>query len=356
VNGLAALLTRTWYAPKPTPLAQLLRPLSWVFGAVTALRRGAYRHGVLRQVRCARPVVVVGNITVGGAGKTPLVIALIEALRERGRRPGIVSRGHGRRERGIRAVHPDDDAAITGDEPLILAATGVPVWVGADRPAAVRALLDAHPDVDVIVADDGLQHYALARDVEIAVIDDARGLGNALLLPAGPLREPPTRLAAVDAVVRLRPDASPSRDRPSPGGFNMTHEARTWRNLLDPGRAFDPETLRDPATIAIAGIANPERFFHTLRVQGFAGRTQAFADHHAYSRGELAFPGERAILMTEKDAVKCRAFADARMWMLPILARVDPSLFDVVVEKLHGSQAARNAGVPGHERAADPRP
>jgi tetraacyldisaccharide 4'-kinase len=302
------------------------------------------------------PVVVVGNITAGGAGKTPLVIALVEALCERGRRPGIVSRGHGRRVNDIRAVRAGDDAAATGDEPLILAATGVPVWVGANRPAAARALLHMHPDVDVIVADDGLQHYALARNVEIAVIDDSRGLGNGLLLPAGPLREPPSRLATVDAVVRLRTDASLLPDPATPRAFLMTHEARPWQNLLDPGRAFDAETLRDPATIAIAGIANPDRFFRVLEAQGFTGRTQAFADHHAYSHGDVAFPGARAILMTEKDAVKCRAFADARMWVLPIRARVDPSLVDIVVEKVDGSQAARDARVPGNERTADPRP
>jgi tetraacyldisaccharide 4'-kinase len=351
VTGLAARLARVWYAPRATPLAQALRPLSWVFGALAAIRRIAYRHGVLRRVRLPVPVVIVGNITAGGAGKTPLVAALVAALRERGRHPGIVSRGYGRRTGGARAVLPSDAARDVGDEPLLLAATGAPVFVGADRAAAAQALLAAHPEVDVIVTDDGLQHYALARDVEIAVVDGARDLGNRLLLPAGPLREPPWRLASVDAVVRLQSAASAS---PSRRDFAMTHEPLPWRNVADPARPFDPEALRDASTVAIAGIARPERFFEALRAQGFAGRTQAFADHHPYSRDDVAFPQARAILMTEKDAVKCRGFADARLWMQPIRARVDPSLVDLVMGKLDGSQAARDARLSGHQGTAHP--
>ena len=252
--------------------------------------------------------------------------------------------------RGVRAT---DDARDTGDEPLILAESGVPVWVGGDRAAAAQALLAAHPDVDVIVADDGLQHYALARDVEIAVVDGERALGNRLLLPAGPLREPASRLASVDAVVRLV--TGRSTVHPLGGEFSMSHEPQPWQNLVDPARAFDVAALRDPATVAIAGIAHPDRFFGLLIVQGFAGRTHAFPDHHRYSRDDVAFAGAPAVLMTQKDAVKCRAFADARMWMLPIRAHVDPALVELVVEKLDGSQVARDAGVSGHQGSADPR-
>ena len=356
MNRAAALLARVWYAPKATPLAQSLRPLSWVFGMLAALRRGAYRRHLLRRVRLPVPVVVVGNITAGGAGKTPLVAALVEALRARGRHPGIVSRGYGRCTRGARAVHAEDDARDTGDEPLMLVATGVPVWVGADRSAAAQALLATHPDVDVIVSDDGLQHYALARDVEIAVVDAARGLGNRLLLPAGPLREPPSRLASVDAIVCVGTGAAQPNGQPTSRTFAMRLEPLAWRNLADPALAFDAGTLRDPTAVAIAGIAHPDRFFEALRAQGFAGRTRAFADHHAYSRHDVAFPGARAVLMTQKDAVKCRAFADLRMWMLPIRACVDASLVDLVVEKLDGSQIARDAGLSGHQGAARPRP
>ena len=350
---VASRLTRAWYAPRATALANTLRPLSWLFGAVAASRRAAYRNGWLRRVRLRVPVVVVGNLTAGGAGKTPLVIALVAALRARGRRPGIVSRGHGRRTRDTRAVRIDDDPDDAGDEPLLLAASGVPVFVGADRPAAAQALLAAHPEVDVIVADDGLQHYALARDVEIAVVDGARALGNRLLLPAGPLREPPSRLASVDAIVRLETGVC----APANGAaheFAMRYEPQPWRNLAEPNRAFDTALLHDPATIAIAGIANPERFFALLRAGGFAGTTQAFADHHRFVCGDLAHPRARAVLMTEKDAVKCRAFADARMWVLPIAARIEPRLVDRVMEKLDGRQAARDARLPGHQGPAHP--
>ncbi len=350
---MAALVTRSWYASRPTWLTVALRPLAWLFGGIVALRRFAYRHGWLHRARLRVPVVVVGNITAGGTGKTPLVAALVDAVRARGFRPGIVSRGYGRRGRDPRGVRATDDARDTGDEPLILAESGVPVWVGGDRVAAARALLAAHPDVDVIVADDGLQHYALARDVEIAVIDGERALGNRLLLPAGPLREPSSRLASVDAVVRLF--TGRSSVRPIAGEFSMSHEAQPWQNLVDHEREFDVGALRDPATVAIAGIAHPDRFFGSLIAHGFAGRTHAFPDHHRYSRGDVAFAGAPAVLMTQKDAVKCRAFADARMWMLPIRAHLDPALVELVVEKVDGSQVARDARVPGHQGSADPR-
>ncbi len=351
--ALASRLTRAWYAPRVTALANTLRPLSWLFAVVAAARRVAYRNGWLRRVRLRVPVIVVGNLTAGGAGKTPLVIALVDGLRARGRHPGIVSRGYGRRTRDTRAVRIDDDPDVTGDEPLLLAATGAPVFVGTDRVAAAQALLAAHPDVDVIVADDGLQHYALARDVEIAVIDSARRLGNGLLLPAGPLREPPSRLASVDAIVTFHADARvpvPGTPRES----EMRYEPQAWRNVADATRVFDEALLRDATTVAIAGIADPERFFGTLRASGFTGATHAFPDHHRYARDDLAYPRARAVLMTEKDAVKCRAFADARMWMLPVIARIDARLVDTVMEKVDGSEAARNARVPGHQGTADP--
>lgn len=353
MNGLAALLTRSWYAPRPTALSSALLPLAWLFGGIAALRRMGYRRGLLQRSRLPVPVIVVGNITVGGAGKTPLVAALVTALRKRGFHPGIVSRGHGRRTEDVRRVDVGDDARDTGDEPLLLAETGAPVWVGVDRAAAARALLADAPDVDVIVADDGLQHYALHRDVEIAVVDGERGLGNARLLPAGPLREPPSRLSTVDAVVEL--GSSPAR-RPGGAAFTMTHVPLPWRNVADATLEFDAALLRDPASVAIAGIARPERFFAALATQGFVGRTYAFADHHPYSLDDVAFPTARAVLMTQKDAVKCRAFADARMWMQPIRADIDAALIELVVEKIDGSEAARDARVSGHERSADPRP
>ena len=350
----AAGIERMWYAPKRTLVARLLTPLAWLFGGATALRRAAYRAGILRRVRVRVPVVVVGNITVGGAGKTPLVLALVDALRRRGRHPGIVSRGYGRRTDDVREVHAGDDPRDVGDEPLLLAACGAPAWIGNARVAAAGGLLAAHPDVDVLVTDDGLQHYALERDVEIAVVDATRGLGNALLLPAGPLREPPSRLATVDAVVWLvSADAQRTSGRHG-REFAMTYAARPWVNLRDATLRLGEDVLQDPSTVAIAGIAHPARFFDALRARGFRGIARALPDHHAYTREDPAFDGARAILMTEKDAVKCRAFADARMWMLPIEARVDPALVDFVLEKIDGPEAPRNARLPGDQGSSRP--
>ena len=357
-----AALQRSWWARERTPCATLLTPLAWLFAFAAAVRRAAFRAGVLPVTRVRAPVIVVGSIVVGGSGKTPLVLALVEALRERGRVPGIVSRGYGRATRDVRAVDAGDEARDVGDEPLLLATAGVPVWIGARRAAAAQALLDAHAEIDVVVADDGLQHYALARDVEIAVVDAARGLGNRLLLPAGPLREAPSRLAWVDAVVRLETaDTGRVAHRSMPARVNahefaMTQEPLGWVNLCDASRVFEESALADASSVAIAGIAHPDRFFDALRACGFRGRVQAFPDHHPYRREDVAFRDARAILMTQKDAVKCRAFADPRMWMLPIRACVDAALIERVLEKIDGSEASRNARLPGNERAARLRP
>ena len=346
-----ALAARLWYAQGAGLGVRLLAPLSSLFGAVVALRRAAFRAGLLRATRVPVPVVVVGSIVVGGSGKTPLAAALVEALRTRGRNPGIVSRGYGRKTRDVREVHPDADPRAVGDEPLLLAQAGVPVFVGRERARAARALLAAHPDVDVIVSDDGLQHYALARDVEIAVVDRARGVGNGRLLPAGPLREPAARLASVDALV-WRDGTADAVARTGPPQFAMRYEAGAWRNLVEPGRMIDPAVLTDAATVAIAGIGDPDAFFAALRAEGFRGRTLAFADHHDYTREDVAFPGAPAILMTAKDAVKCRAMRDARMWMRPLRVRVDAALFDLVQRKIDGPEAARNARLPGDQGSA----
>jgi tetraacyldisaccharide 4'-kinase len=326
-----------WYAPRPTLRMWLAWPLSLAFRAIVAARRALYRTGVLRIERMSVPVVVVGNITVGGTGKTPLVIALCEALRDRGFHPGAVSRGYGGSAQGPRAVAADDDPALVGDEPLLIAEAGLPVFIGADRPAAARALLRAHPQCDVIVCDDGLQHYRLARDVEIAVVDDMRGLGNGLMLPAGPLREPASRLREVDAVVRLV--AAPTRSD-DPRTTYMTQVPGTWRNLRKPERVADVSAWRGTRVHAVAGIGNPGRFFALLRGQGIGAVEHAFPDHHAYTRADFPWPKAIAILMTQKDAVKCASFADERFWYLPVRASIDPALVAVVERKIRGPQAA----------------
>ena len=333
------------------PAAVLLLPLTAVFAAIASLRRALYRAGILKAWRAGVPVVVVGNITVGGSGKTPLVIAIVDTLREAGFSPGVVSRGYG-------AVPPgaDDPLGVVrvfpgvttperaGDEPVLIAERcNVPVFVSTDRPRAVRALLATNPEVDVVVSDDGLQHYALARDVEIAVVDGARLFGNGMLLPSGPLREPVSRLASVDAVVVNGEGASLDAARRT---FAMAPGNERFVSLSDGRTLSAPDfalMARGARVHALAGIAHPARFFDHLARLGVRATGHAFSDHHAFQSGELRLPEAELVVMTEKDAVKCRSFADARMWCLRIDALLpgdfDRFLLDCLKAK-RGSQAA----------------
>ena len=318
-----------------------------LYRTLVAVRRGLFRAGILRAHRLPVPVIVVGNINVGGVGKTPLTRALAEQLALRGRKPGIVSRGYGGSNVAPRAVVRGDDPGVVGDEPPLYAEAGLPVWIGHDRVEAARGLIRSHPACDVIVADDGLQHYALRRDVEVAVIDAARGLGNGWLLPAGPLREPARRLDRVDAIVLnaaatvvapadpLRSGAAPTVPR-----FTMRLLPEAWRRVVDDAVVAQPSSLPREAVHAVAGIANPARFFDTLRGLGLNFVAHPFPDHHRYRAVDLAWPGARAILMTEKDAVKCRLIGDDRMLWLPVRAEIDAALVTLIEDRMHGSQAA----------------
>lgn len=338
--SLASRLVDAWYVPRLTALTAPLVPAALAFAVIASARRMLYRAGVLRARRLPVSVVVVGNVTVGGSGKTPLVAALVRELALRGWHPGVVSRGHGRADAGAppRVVAPDDPAAAVGDEPLLLARTGIPVAVGRDRVAAARALLAARPDCDVIVADDGLQHYRLARDFELAVVDAARGLGNGWRLPAGPLREAAARLDEVDAIVAL---VTPGTAAPwsVPNAWRMTLEGDVLVRVADRSQSQPASAFAGPGVHAVAGIGNPERFFSQLRSLGIAATGHAFPDHHRFAPADLALPGARVVLMTEKDAVKCEAFADERWWFLPVRAHIDPALVTRVEEVLHGSEA-----------------
>jgi tetraacyldisaccharide 4'-kinase len=336
----ATRLVATWYTPRVTPLAAVLWPLSILYRFLVAVRRGLFHAGLLRAQALPVPVVVVGNINAGGVGKTPLTHALAEKLLQRGFAPGIVSRGYGGSNVAPRAVVEGDDPRVVGDEPLLHATAGFPVWIGRDRAEAARGLLRAEPGCDVILADDGLQHYALARTMEIAVVDASREFGNGLMLPAGPLREPVSRLDDVDAVVRLV-----ARDVPRPAAASgaqtlMTHEPLPWRNLVQPDRVADAAQWRGMEIHALSGIGNPQRFFDMVASLGIAARCHAFPDHHDFTAGDIAYPGATAILMTQKDAVKCMAFADERCWYLPLRAVVDPALVALVMEKIRGFKAA----------------
>jgi tetraacyldisaccharide 4'-kinase len=338
--SIADRLLVAWYAPQLTLLTAALVPLSVVFASAVALRRTLYRGGFLRAERLPVPIVVVGNLTVGGSGKTPLTIALARALVERGWRPGIVSGGYGGADRSPRAVEPGSTPEQVGDEPVLLARTGLPVWVGRNRPAAARSLLAAHRECDVIIADDGLQHYAMARTVEIAVVDASRGFGNGFMLPAGPLREPASRLDEVDAVVRLMSTPGSPPTRISARQSTMVFFGDSFVRIDAPTTSAAAASFRVAGVHALAGIGNPERFFEHLRSLGINATCHAFPDHYRFTPADLALPEATAILMTEKDAVKCVAFVDDRCWALPVRAVVDASLVTFIEEKLRGSQTA----------------
>lgn len=326
-----------------TPVTALLFPLSFVFRAAAALRRGLYLAHLLPAVRLPAPVIVVGNITVGGTGKTPLVIWLAALLREHGMNPGIVLRGYGGTARTPRHVTPDSDPAACGDEAVMLARRcDAPIWAGANRIAAARALLAAHTRCDVILSDDGLQHYRMARNIEIAVVDGARGLGNNLMLPAGPLRESPARLATVDAiVVNISESARIGLKAARPAAFAMSLVGREFFNLLNPDHRVGPEHFLNRGVHAVAGIGNPQRFFEHLRRLGLSFTAHPFPDHHPYTPADFAFAGSDCVVMTEKDAVKCRQSANENYWVLPVAAEVDPAFGELVLRKLgkltHGS-------------------
>ncbi|MBL8384777.1 MAG: tetraacyldisaccharide 4'-kinase [Burkholderiales bacterium] len=350
-------LARDWWLPRLTWRTLPLLPVSWLYGAAMRLRRALYAAGHLRSSHLPVPVVIVGNLTVGGSGKTPLTVHLVGALRARGLSPGVVSRGYGRprarRPDTVLEVDPDGDAATYGDEPLLIRRrAGCPVFVAAARVAAAHALLAAHPETDVIVADDGLQHLALARTFEIAVVDP-RGRGNGRLLPAGPWREPYRRFDEVDAVVAHAGSARAS------GAYAMSYAQDDLYNLARPERTCPAGEFRDRVgarVAAVAGIGNPGRFFAALRALGLEVDEHPFTDHHRFAPGDLAGIAAPVIVMTEKDAIKCGALSDPRIWVAPATARVDPALVDALVERLRGHQAAGHSGLPDHEGTARLRP
>ncbi|MHB1332071.1 MAG: tetraacyldisaccharide 4'-kinase [Sulfuriferula sp.] len=324
-------ITRQWQGT--TLWHALLIPLSWVFSLVSGLRRALYRRGWLRVKILPVPVIVIGNISVGGTGKTPLVAWLAQALIARGWHPGVISRGYGGNTHIPQQVGISSDATHVGDEPVLLAGLlSCPVWVGRDRPAVGRALLIAHPQVNVLISDDGLQHYRLARDVEIAVVDGVQGFGNGRLQPAGPLREPVGRLSNVDAIVVNQP-VTALLDLPvTLPAYSMYMQGENFVNLADPSRTACAADLAGQATHAIAGIGRPQRFFEQIAALGISAQNHAFPDHYVYRASDLAYSGQ--ILMTSKDAVKCSAFATQNMWALPVQASIQPDLIGFVLTKL----------------------
>jgi tetraacyldisaccharide 4'-kinase len=304
-----------WYRPQPVIW---LRPLEALFRLVTAMRRLAYRLGLLKSESVGVPVLVVGNITVGGTGKTPLVLHLSECLQHRGIRVGIVSRGYGGSET-VQQVTAESSAAEVGDEPLLLARrSGVSVWVGKDRVAAAREL--AAQGVQIIISDDGLQHYRLSRDAEIVVVDGQRGLGNGACIPAGPLRESSARLREVDMVV-----ANGDHEGRHPGALVMELRPDGVLPVNGQGQKRSLDSFAGQMVHGLAGIGNPERFFDLLRRHKIKVLPRPLPDHSRILPSDLGFNDENDILMTEKDAVKCRKFAGSNAWYVPVTAQFDTS-------------------------------
>lgn len=317
-------LQQRWYEDRPPPWWTL--PVAALYRAVTGVRRALYSHGWKRSEHLSVPVIVVGNITAGGAGKTPLVIALVEGLRAQGFRPGVVSRGYRGSASAPMLLDDDPDPHVVGDEPaLIRLRTHVPVAIGSDRPQAARLLLDA--GVDVVIADDGLQHYALARDVEICVVDGGRRFGNGHLLPAGPLREPVSRLASVNFVIC-------NGGEPRAGELAMSLQSGDAVALQEPSSTRALSSFAKRRVHAVAGIGNPARFFAMLREHHIEVVEHTFADHHAYAARDLQFNDELPLLMTEKDAVKCRGFARENWWAVPVHAVLPGEIFVRIPEML----------------------
>ena len=327
MNGLE----KNWY--RISPLHLLLWPLSLLFGSLSAFRRLLYRSGLLKSTKINIPVIIIGNISVGGTGKTPFTLWLAQQLLDEGWHPAIISRGYSKSTHQPpnipHAVEINDSPDIVGDEPLLMFQRNLcPVWVGRNRVAVAQALLKVHPECDVILSDDGLQHYRLQRDIEIVLVDGNRRFGNGFLLPAGPLREAISRLKSVDIIVV-------NGGKATDGEFAMQLTGSSFYNLLNPNTSHPATAFAGQRVHAIAGIGHPERFFSHLKQMGLTLQTHSFPDHHCYSASDIEFNDNEAILMTEKDAVKCVSFATEQCWVLRVDAQIDPALAQLIIEKIN---------------------
>ncbi len=332
---MASWLHKQWQIISPWHL--LLVPISLLFLLIVKSRLALYQCGFFKSTKLAVPVIVVGNITVGGTGKTPLIIYLARALTAKGYAVGIISRGYGGQVSAWQEVLPHTSAREVGDEPVLIAkSTLCPVFVGSRRVKVAQALLEQHPNCQVILSDDGLQHYAMQRDIEIAVIDSTLGLGNQMLLPAGALREPATRLNSVSAVVY-------NGEKPVyQKGYAMRMMVRGFYQVLDTNKSCELSTLQNQPLHAVAAIGNPERFFAQLNQLGLRFSQHAFVDHHAFSAQDFEAFGDDYVIMTEKDAVKCQLFAKPNWWFMAIDANVEDGLLTQVLNHLESSNKRAN--------------
>ena len=325
-------LQNSWY--NKSGLTTVLLPLSWLFCLLVQIRRIFYRLKILRTTKLDVPVVVVGNLTVGGTGKTPMVIELANLLKKHGYRPGVISRGYGGKARTWpQQVRADGDPTMVGDEAILIARrTECPMAVGPNRVASAQALLK-YTDCNVIISDDGMQHYALGRDIEIAVIDGIRRYGNEHCLPAGPMREAVKRLDLVNFKV--------TNGVAGPDEFAMTYKAEKLCRADDPDVTLEIASLKNQTVHAIAGIGNPQRFFDNLKLSGLEIIEHAFPDHYPFKKEDLDFGEIQPIVITEKDAVKCQRFYLHNVWYQPIKAVLDNQFTEqllVMLERINGQK------------------
>lgn len=320
-------LQKSWYRSSWHAITWLLLPVSWLFALACSLRRFFYRVGIFKTIQFNVPVIVVGNITVGGTGKTPFVIWLARFLKSQGYRPGIVSRGYGGQyQSATLCVDAHSLVSEVGDEAILIARQAAcPVVIGKNRVLAVQELLDKK-NCTIVISDDGLQHYHLGRAIEIAMVDGVRRFGNSQLLPAGPLREPVSRLSRVDFVVVNQGNSAAE--------FTMTLAPTQLISLHDHRRRYEFHQFPHHKVHAVAAIGHPDQFFDTLKQAGFDVMSHAFPDHYAYRMSDFSFTDAYPIIMTEKDAVKCEAFADERYWYLDVTMNVSESLQQQLLAKL----------------------
>jgi len=326
-------LQKQWTTYSPWHL--LLLPLAGLFAALSFFRRCLYQFKILNGVQLPVSVIVVGNINVGGTGKTPLVIWLAQQLNAAGYKPGVISRGYGGSARTPVFVNSDSDPSQVGDEPVLIAMhTHCPVVVSKHRVTAGRHLLARFPECNILISDDGLQHYRLKRNVEIVVYDAEKAFGNGMLLPAGPLRETIARLKTVDAVVC---NGATQAGAAAGNTFSMQLHSEYFYHLLRPSVRVNASAFSGKKILAIAGIGNPERFFNQLTQIGLQFERRAFADHYAYTAADFSGLNADVIIMTEKDAVKCKPFAQENFWVLPVKAKLENGLMPIILNQLNQS-------------------
>ena len=318
-------LTKLHYSKSLAPL--FLLPLSAIYLLISFARKYLYRFNLLKSFKIQVPVIVIGNITSGGTGKTPLVIHLANELKKNGYHPGIISRGYGSKRNGVSEVNKKSDVESIGDEPILIHKhTHLPVFIAKDRVLAAKALIKKYKKIDVILSDDGMQHYRLKRDIEILVIDGTRRFGNGYLLPAGPLREPRRKVKSVDAIVC-------NEKKVIDGSYLMKYKSYFLINLKTK-KKIPLNKVRLNNLHALAGIGNPDRFFNYLKALGLVFDSSSYKDHYRFTKKDFKTMNDKNIIMTEKDAVKCEKFARDNFWYLPVVAEIDSKFTDFILNKM----------------------